>query len=62
MYDVINNIQRQYLLENIDVLIDGQYVDELRDLSLPFRGSSNQRLIDMQKTIQSGKIVLIDKL
>ena len=62
VYDVINNIQRQYLLENIDVLIDGQYVDELRDLSLPFRGSSNQRLIDMQKTIQSGKIVLIDKL
>lgn len=35
------------ILSLIDVLVDGRYVDELRDLSLPFRGSSNQRIIDM---------------
>lgn len=37
------------LLSLIDVLVDGQYVDELRDITLKFRGSSNQRIIDMHK-------------
>lgn len=37
------------LLSLIDVLVDGRYEDELRDISLKFRGSSNQRLIDMKK-------------
>ena len=36
-------------LKNIDVLIDGPYIEELRDITLPFRGSSNQRLIYMSK-------------
>ena len=38
------------MLSLIDVLVDGRYVDELKDLTLQFRGSSNQRLIDMVKT------------
>ena len=37
------------LLSLVDVLVDGRYVDELRDISLKFRGSSNQRLIDMRE-------------
>jgi len=41
-----------------DVLVDGAYVDELRDLTLAFRGSSNQRIIDLKKTFESSNIVL----
>lgn len=48
------------LLSMVDVLVDGRYVDELHDISLRFRGSSNQRLIDMNKTREEGKIVLWD--
>ena len=46
------------LLSMIDVLVDGRYVDELRNLSLQFRGSSNQRLIDLNRTREAGKIIL----
>ena len=46
------------LLSCIDVLVDGPYVEALRDITLLFRGSSNQRLIDMQKTRESGAAVL----
>ena len=46
------------LLENIDVLVDGAFIEELKDISLKFRGSSNQRVIDMPKTLETGKIVL----
>ena len=48
----------QKIMSKIDVLVDGQYKDELRDMSLQFRGSSNQRLIDMKKTVESGEVVL----
>ena len=46
------------MLGMIDVLVDGRYVDELRDLALQFRGSSNQRIIDMNRTREAGEIVL----
>ena len=44
----------------IDVLIDGQYVDELRNPKLKYCGSSNQRVIDVQKSLKEDKIVLFD--
>jgi len=47
------------LLQQIDVLVDGRYVDELHDISLKFRGSTNQRLIDLAGTRQSGAITLL---
>ena len=50
------NVHR--LLDEVDVLVDGEYRDELRDLSLKFRGSSNQRVIDMQKTRSARSVVL----
>ena len=44
----------------IDVLVDGQYVDSLRNPKLKYSGSSNQRVIDVQKSLQADKIVLLD--
>ena len=46
------------LLEQLDVLVDGRFMEELKDISLLFRGSSNQRLIDMKQTLATGNIVL----
>ncbi len=42
----------------IDVLVEGRYMDELADITLKFRGSSNQRIIDMNKTRKAGRIIL----
>lgn len=46
------------LLEHIDILIDGQYDENFRDLTLLFRGSSNQRVIDVKKSLKEGRVVL----
>jgi anaerobic ribonucleoside-triphosphate reductase activating protein len=46
------------LLMAVDVLVDGPFVRELRDIDLRFRGSSNQRLIDLPRTLAAGQIVL----
>jgi anaerobic ribonucleoside-triphosphate reductase activating protein len=48
-------------LKNTDVLVDGRFILEERDLSLLFRGSRNQRLIDIQKTLQNNEITLLDE-
>ena len=47
------------LLNELDVLVDGPYEEEQRDLTLHFRGSRNQRVIDMKKTKKAGRIVLL---
>lgn len=56
--DILNNPQRKRIVEMCDVLVDGKYIDELKDLTLRFRGSSNQRLIDTKKSLKENKIVL----
>ncbi len=48
------------MLSLIDVLVDGRFVRALKDISLKFRGSSNQRIIDVKKTLEQGEIVLYD--
>jgi anaerobic ribonucleoside-triphosphate reductase activating protein len=63
--ELITNSKKEpiYLefLKNIDVLVDGRFILEERDLSLLFRGSRNQRLIDVPKTLQEGKVILFDE-
>lgn len=44
------------MLDQLDVLVDGRFVEELKDISLRFRGSSNQRLIDMKKSREAGEL------
>ena len=46
------------LISLFDVLVDGRFVEELKDIRLVFHGSSNQRVIDVQRTLSSGNIVL----
>lgn len=45
------------LLEDVDVLIDGKFVEEKRDLMLKYRGSSNQRIIDLRKSEELNKVI-----
>ena len=49
------------MLSMIDVLVDGEYMEEKRNISLRFRGSENQRLIDVPKTRETGAVVLWDR-
>ena len=53
-----NTLFTKKLISMFDVLVDGAFVEELKDIRLKFRGSSNQRVIDVQKTLQSGKVIL----
>ena len=50
--------EQRELLQWIDVLVDGPFIKSQKDLSLLFRGSSNQRLIDVQQSLQQNKVVL----
>ncbi len=54
---LITRAQRE-LLELLDVLVDGPFIEKLRDPDLLFRGSSNQRLIDVQKSLYAGEVIL----
>ena len=53
------DLKNNEVLNYIDVLVDGQYVDELHDFRLKWRGSSNQRVIDVQKSLKMKKVVLL---
>lgn len=55
---LIKNAPQRQLLELVDVLVDGPFVEKLKDLDLLFRGSSNQRLINVPLSLQQGKVVL----
>lgn len=46
------------VMKYVDVLVDGQYVDELHKPNLDYRGSENQRVIDVQKSLSTGEVVL----
>ena len=48
------------ILSLIDVLVDGRFIEEKKDISLKFKGSENQRVIDVQKSLKKGEVVLYD--
>ena len=50
--------RRRQLVEQIDVLVDGPYIERMRDPDLRFRGSSNQRIIDIPASLRAGRVVL----
>ena len=59
LYESLLNMPAQKaLLEEIDVLVDGPYIPALRDIQLRFRGSSNQRMIDVKASLQKGSVVM----
>ena len=51
-------IQRKNIIKLCDVLVDGEYIDEQRDITLKWRGSSNQRVIDVKQSLAQNKVVL----
>ncbi len=60
-YNFENYLKDKEIVKYLDVLVDGQYVDELHDFRLKWRGSSNQRVIDIPKTLKKGEIVLFEE-
>ena len=56
----LNNYPHKEVIKNCDVIIDGPYVKEKRNITIPFRGSTNQRIIDVQKSFKENKICMID--
>lgn len=58
---MLNWSETREMLTYIDILVDGEFVATKKDLSLRFRGSSNQRIIDVKKTLDKGEIVLWDE-
>jgi len=58
--EILEDRDRRLLLEEIDVLVDGRFVQKLKDLTLKFRGSSNQRIIDVKKSLQKDELILYD--
>ena len=58
--EILKDEDKKKLLEECDVLVDGRFVEALKDLNLRFRGSSNQRIIDIKKSLEANKVVLFD--
>lgn len=62
MIEKENRESTKEMLNNIDYIVDGRFVEELKDPKLRFRGSSNQRIIDVKKSLEQKEIVIWDEL
>lgn len=60
--EIINDENRSKVLPLVDVIIDGEFIEEQKDITLKYMGSSNQRVIDVPKTLETGSIVLYDEI
>lgn len=59
--EILNDNEKYELLKFVDVLVDGRFILELKNPSLAFRGSSNQRIIDIKKSLKKGEVILHPK-
>lgn len=57
---LFDDLKDKDALKHIDVLVDGQFVEELKNPMLKWKGSSNQRVIDVQKSLKKNKIILVE--
>lgn len=57
--ELLTDQARRELALLCDVIVDGRFVEQQKDLTLPFRGSRNQRLVDVKASIQAGSIVTL---
>lgn len=58
--EILSDTSKLELLKLCDILVDGRFVEAKKDLNLKFRGSSNQRIIDVQKSLNQNKVILYD--
>lgn len=56
--NLLNDSQKKEILPYIDILVDGRFETDKKDLSLKFKGSSNQRVIDVQKSLENKEVVI----
>lgn len=56
--EIKNDPQKMSVVNKCDVVVDGEYIDSLQDLSLAWRGSSNQNVIDVKKTLDSNTLIV----
>ena len=57
--EIISSPQLLDAIIEADIIVDGKFVESLKDIDIPFRGSTNQRIIDVQQSLDSGKIVIL---
>ena len=55
--EILEDENRFSLIKECDVLIDGKYIDSLKDLNLKWKGSSNQRVIDIKKSLEKNEVI-----
>lgn len=60
--EIMENDALRSVLPNIDVLVDGRFDESKRNPELTFRGSENQRIIDVQKSLKEGKVILWEEV
>lgn len=58
--EIMMHKKTKEILKYCDVLVDGPFIEEQKDLRLRFKGSKNQRIIDIQKTLSEGKVTLLE--
>jgi len=58
---IIQDKRMMAIMKYVDVLVDGKFVEELKDVNYPWAGSTNQRVIDVQKSLQEGQVILHER-
>lgn len=59
---IMNDEEKKNIIKHCDFLVDGRFVEEMKNLRLKFRGSENQRIIDIQKSLEEKKIILNNEI